>query len=186
MLDVGRLHIRWESRVRPEDIPPPDYDDPKELYAFFGLTFFHAQVLEQGIVNLAVALQARGIGGVTAGEVLELYQGLEGRTFGNVLNAARGLMAIPDSLDHDLEQARRHRNYLAHHFFVDHDCDLLSESGRNGMIDELHSILTFILRVDAECDRVWMTAWGALGLSQAWFDQEFARLRHLAPDATPN
>lgn len=47
------------------EVPVPDYDDPKEVYAFFGLTFYWAQVLEQGLVNLAVALQAKGIPGVT-------------------------------------------------------------------------------------------------------------------------
>ena len=96
------------------NVPEPEYDDPKELYAFFGMTFYYAQVLEQGIANLAVALQAKDIGGLTVGDVLEQFKGLEGRTFGNVLNATRKLTSIPASMDSDLEQARKYRNYLAH------------------------------------------------------------------------
>lgn len=30
------------------EIPNPDYDDPKEIYAFFGLTYCKAAVLEHG------------------------------------------------------------------------------------------------------------------------------------------
>jgi hypothetical protein len=51
--------------VKETDIPEPNYDDPNELYTFFGVTFYYAQCLEQGIVNLAVALRASGIGGLT-------------------------------------------------------------------------------------------------------------------------
>lgn len=33
------------------NIPEPVYDDPKELYAYSGLAFYNAQVLNQGVVN---------------------------------------------------------------------------------------------------------------------------------------
>lgn len=163
-----------------DDIPSPDYGDPKELYAFFGLTFYRAQVLEQGIVNLAVALQAKGIGKITVGDTIALYEGLEGRTFGNVLKAARTLTAIPSSLDTDLEQARVYRNRLAHAFFVANSENLLTAQGRATMIDELHSMLKFLIRVDKEFDKVWLAAWSAIGVSQSWFDTQFERIRKKA------
>ena len=49
--------------------PAPNYDDPKELYAFFGLAFYKANVLEHGVMNLAVALLAQGNLGITVAEV---------------------------------------------------------------------------------------------------------------------
>ncbi|GMV68545.1 MAG: hypothetical protein AMXMBFR76_09840 [Pseudomonadota bacterium] len=45
--------------------PAPNYDDLKELYAFFGLAFNKANVLEHGVMNLAVALLAQGNLGIT-------------------------------------------------------------------------------------------------------------------------
>jgi hypothetical protein len=166
-----------ESELDNTDIPEPEYDDPKELYAFFGMTFYYAQVLEQGIVNLAVALQASGIGGLTVGDVLDQYKGLEGRTFGNVLNAARKLTSIPASMDADLEQARKYRNYLTHSLFVKNSDNLLTLAGRKAMIDELRSMLQFITRVDEEFDSIWRAAWEKIGVSQAWFERQIETIR---------
>jgi hypothetical protein len=160
-----------------ERIPEPDYRDPKELYAFFGLTYYHAQVLEQGLVNLAVALQAKGIGNVTVRDVIDLYESIDEKTFGNVLNAARKLTRIPASIDADLQTALNYRNYLVHRFFVEHSESMLTQAGRVRMIDELRSMLKFILQVDAEFDKIWLAAWGVLGIDQKWFEKQFERIQ---------
>jgi hypothetical protein len=163
-----------------EQIPEPDYNDQKELYAFFGLTFYHVQVLEQGLVNLAVALQAKGIGNVTVRDVNDLFGGIEGKTFGNVLNAARKLTRFPASIDTDLQTALNYRNYLAHKFFVVHSRNMLTRAGQVKMIEELRSMLKFILLVDAEFDKVWIAAWGVLGVDQKWFEKQFERIQQMA------
>jgi hypothetical protein len=165
--------------MKTREMPKPDYQDPKELYAFFGLTFYNAQVLEQGLVNLAVALHAKGIVTTTVGDILGLYDDFGGKTFGAVMHAARKLTSFPPSLEADLRKALAYRNDLAHSFFVRHSEDLLSEKGRKEMIDELLSILQFVARVDAEFDPVWMSAWHVLGVTQEWFDQKFKEIRHL-------
>ncbi len=41
------------------NIPEPNYDDPKELYAFFGLAYYNAALLEHDVLNLAVAMLAK-------------------------------------------------------------------------------------------------------------------------------
>ncbi len=127
------------------EIPDPEYDDPNELYAFFGLTFYRVQVLEQGVVNLAVALNVRGKGSVSVGDVLRLYEDYGGRTFGKVLHAVKQLTTIPHSLEADLKKALDYRNYLAHAFFVRHSEDALSEKGRHAMINELRTMLEFLV-----------------------------------------
>jgi hypothetical protein len=159
------------------DIPEPNYDDPNELYTFFGFTFYYAQVIEQSVVNLAVALQAKGVGGLTASDVMDQYKRLEGRTFGNVLNAARKLTSIPASMDADLEQALKYRNQLAHSFFVERSDNLLTSAGRKVMIDELRSMLGFLTRVDEEFQTIWLAAWKKIGVSQAWFEHQFEIIR---------
>lgn len=163
--------------MKRRQIPEPDYDDPKELYAFFGLVFYEAQVLEQGVVNLAVALSAKGLGRVTVGDVRRLYENFGERTFGKVINAARALTTFPPSLEADLIQALHYRNYLAHSFFVNHSEDAVRKRGRREMIDELRSILEFLVRVDAQFDPIWMSAWHVLGITQEWFDHKFKEIR---------
>lgn len=48
------------------------------------------------------------------------------------------------------------------------------------MIDELRSMLRFILQVDAELDRVCISAWGVLGIDQKWFEKQFERIHQMA------
>src|SRR5688500_20175688 len=113
-----------------QTIPDPDYDDPKETFAFFGLTFYYAQVLEQGIVNLAGALNAKGVPGVTVGDVNTLYESMNEKTFGQVSRAAQKVIDISNPLAADLEAAVKKRNFLAHRFFVEHDTDHMTAGGR--------------------------------------------------------
>jgi hypothetical protein len=161
--------------MRPE-IPPPDYDDPKELFAFFGLTFHAAQLLEQGVVNLAVALKAAGNPSVTSQLILDLYDDVGTKTFGRVLQIARDHMTIPATIDADLAVALKKRNHLAHHFFVEHDHDMLSDAGRNKCIDLLIDDLRFFKRVDDEFDPIWQGAWVQFGVTQEVLDRILKKL----------
>jgi hypothetical protein len=111
---------------------------------------------------------------------LAVYDGLDGRTFGNVLNLARKLTTIPSTLDTDLDQARKYRNYLAHEFFVVRSEGLLTDGGRAAMIDELRTILDFLRRVDAEFDDVWMAAWQSLGVNWDRLMEHVEQLRKAA------
>jgi hypothetical protein len=147
-------------------IPSPDYEDPKEIYAFFGLTFYAAQVLEQGVVNLAVALMAAGDSNLTSQIVLDLYDDVGTKTFGRVLQIARDHMTIPGTIDADLSVAMKKRNHLAHHFFVEHDHDILTNAGRRNCIDLLIDDLKFFKRVDTDFDPIWQGAWARFGVTQ--------------------
>ena len=153
-------------------IPEPDYDDPKEVYAFFGLAYYQAAVLEHGVLNLAVAMVAKNISGVTVDNVDKLYESFDRETFGHIINAAKSTFAIPSDLEADLAIALKQRNYLAHRFFVVHDIDLMDPSGRKKMIDELIKILKHLKSVDTRMDALWMTAWEALGITKEWIEQQ--------------
>jgi len=162
------------------EVPIPDYDDPKEIYAFFGLTFYKAAVLEHGVLNLAVALLATDTPGITVSEVDKLYESFDKKTFGQVIRAARQKLDFPTDLEDDLEDALIQRNYLAHRFYMDHDIDLQRADGRRQMIDELIEILKHLQSVDARMDDLWMSAWEPLGITREWIEkkmQEFVTHR---------
>lgn len=152
--------------------PVPDYDDPKELYAFFGLTFYKANVLEHGVLNLAVALMAQGNVGITVSEINELYESFDEKTFGQVIKIAKQRYSFPETFDADLGLALKYRNRLAHHFFRDHDTDHMSVAGRKKMIDELIEIWTHIARVDQVMDEYWMSAWESHGITKEWIEKQ--------------
>lgn len=157
-----------------EDIAPPvpDYDDPKDLYAFFGLAFYKANVLEHGVLNLAVALLAQGNLGVTVGDVSNLYESFDSKTFGYILRVAKQRYSFSDEFTAALDKALAYRNHLAHGFFKEHDLDHMSRSGRKKMIDELIEIWTHLAKVDKVMDQYWMSAWEEHGVTQDWIDKQ--------------
>jgi hypothetical protein len=160
-----------------QTIPDPDYDDPKETFAFFGLTFYYAQVLEQGIVNLAVALSAKGVPGVTVEDVKTLYESMNEKTFGQVSCAAQKVINISNPLAADLEAAVKKRNFLAHRFFVERDIDHMTAHGRVKMINELRDMLLFLQNVDKRLDKVWHAASEPLGINPDWWEMQLERYK---------
>lgn len=156
-------------------IPKPDYDDPKEIYAFFGLTYYKTAVLEHGVMNLAVALLAKQVPGITVGDVDRLYDSFDKKTFGQIIKAAKAKFAFPEELEADLTTALEQRNYLAHRFFIEHDIDLLVPPGRRKMIDELIEILKHLKSVDARMDELWMSAWESFGITKEWIAEQMQK-----------
>ena len=154
------------------ELPRPNYDDPKEVYAFFGLAYYQAAVLEHGVLNLAVAMLAKRVPGITAGDVEGLYQSFDKSTFGQVINVAKAKFDIPSGLESDLALALEKRNYLAHRFFVVHDIDFMTPTGRRAMIDELIEILEHLQSVDTRMDDIWMSAWESFGITKEWIEQK--------------
>ena len=161
------------------EIPKPDYDDPNEVFAFFGLAYYQAAVLEHGVLNLAVAMLAKRVPGVTASDVERLFKSFEKSTFGQIIKAAKTRFDIPPSLEADLALALEKRNYLAHRFFIVHDIDFLTPPGQRKMIDDLTRILEFLQSVDMRMDDIWMRAWESFGVTKEWIEQ---RLREFVSE----
>lgn len=93
---------KHSDRTRP-GIPEPDYDDPKEVYAFFGLAANCVQLVEQGIVNLLVGLRILGKSGPTWGDVRILYEEADRNTLGQLLKAVRELAPFDPKLEDRLD-----------------------------------------------------------------------------------
>ena len=153
-------------------IPEPDYDDPRGIYSFFGLTSYMANVLEHGVMNLVVALLSKDVSGITVGDVDRLYESFDRKTFGQVIRVAQARFDFSESFAAKLELALDHRNYLAHSFFIIRDIDILTKSGRRKMIDELIEILEHLKKVDQEMDKMWISAWEHLGITKEWIEEQ--------------
>lgn len=152
--------------------PQPDYNDPKELYAFFGLAFYKANVLEHGVLNLAVALLAQGELEITVNDVKKLYESFDTKTFGHVLRVAKERYSFSKEFSLSLDQALAYRNHLAHGFFKKHDIDHMSASGRRRMIDELIDMWVHFAKVDKIMDEYWVSAWEEHGVTKEWIEKQ--------------
>ncbi|HAU38769.1 MAG TPA: hypothetical protein DCX07_13765 [Phycisphaerales bacterium] len=146
-------------------VPEPDFNDPKELWAFFGLAFYSAQVLEGGLINLLVAVRHNG-GHISFREIESLFSKWDRKTFGQVFEEIKKHISLSNDLEIELKKSLNIRNNLAHHFFVQHNVDLLSKTGRRKMILELVDTIEFLKKTDSKLDEVWQKEWERLGITK--------------------
>lgn len=154
------------------EVPSPDYDNPKEVWAFFGLTAYSANLIEQSLVNLAAVLKLPAVGLVTQDIFERTFQELDGKTLGQLLHAARKVADIPDDLDGLLRDVLDKRNSLIHSFFWDHSEELLSETGCHEMIDELREMIAFFVEVDLRLQEVYRPLWEKYGVNEEFIRKE--------------
>lgn len=129
-------------------------------------------LLERGVLNLAIALLSKNVEGLAGDDVQTLYETHDSKTFGQVIGIAKRLFEFDEQTEHDLRRALDDRNYLAHRFFAVHDIDLLTESGRKKMLDELVGIAVRLKAIDRKMDPIWMSAWHHLGVTAEWIDRQ--------------
>jgi hypothetical protein len=160
-------------------IPPiPEVEDcnAKEVYAFFGLCSYYAQVLEQSVVNLAVGLHVRRLTALTTLDVSDIFDRANQKTLGQLLQDIQQKVQIPDDAERSLLRALKDRNHLFHRFFVEHDIDHGSGAGRRKMIVELQKMLLHFQETDRLVDAIWIPLWGSLGLTQELMEAEIRQM----------
>jgi len=86
-------------------------DATRDVYAHFGLAYFFAECLFQGLVNI---LATNGVG-ITRGSVEERMKQFSKCTLGPLVEAAK--FTIPSEHHGDLDRALERRNFLAHGFW---------------------------------------------------------------------
>lgn len=154
------------------EIPTPDFDDPKEVYAFFGLAMYNANLVEASLINLAVALNLDKAKVITQ-EVFEAAFGeMEAKTLGQLVKATQRLASTPPELEPVLKRALDKRNFLAHRFFRENAEEFIHEAGKRAMIQELSSMIELFRQADELLTPVYMSLWEKYGVSEEFIQQE--------------
>ncbi|WP_322979948.1 hypothetical protein [Pseudomonas sp. C11] len=116
----------------------------KEVYAYFGLAIYQAQVLEHGIVNALVYCdlipnKVRTIRSKEEWAALfdTFMDGHFEKTLGKMIRTLKATFPITTELESKLAESLKLRNFLAHHYFKDRIHLFLSCKGREQMIGEL-------------------------------------------------
>ena len=153
------------------DIPEPEDYSEKEVYAFFGLAAYSAQVLEKGLVNLVVTFKTFGLP-ITRAQFDVIFEAHDSCTLGQLLRAARDHhIPIPDDTDELLTQALEERNYLNHDFFADHAGHFMTESGRRTMIQRLSDLASLFNGADRLCEPIYRPLLERMGVSEESLQQ---------------
>ena len=136
------------------EIPEPDDYGSKEVFAFFGLASYHAQVLEKGLTIIVVAFRCKGLH-ITRNEFDALYTEHNKITLGQLLNKARKSIPIPNEVDAILEEALLKRNWLVHHYFADRAVQFNTEIGRRQMLSELKALIRIFTEADHATEKMY-------------------------------
>ena len=150
------------------EVPPVDVIDMKEVYAFFGLAAFNAQVLEKGLVNFAMAYRLLEDDILTREYWLINYESINSNTFGSLLKKVKRHVDIPKIVLEYLHKSLEKRNWLAHNFFSDRSMHMSDEDGMLVMIEELRELVSLFHITDKLLDTVYMNVWAKFGVDDDW------------------
>ena len=160
------------------DIPPIESGDEKEVYAFFGLAAYMAQVLERSAINFALILQLPEVDLVTRELYESSYETLERKTFGKLLRACEKEFELPNHAKEIMDDALKTRNHLIHSYFYEKSEDLISEKGRIEMMEELQGIIGKFQIADKLLESIYLPIYDNYGVSKEYLASEYeARLQ---------
>jgi hypothetical protein len=158
------------------DVPTPDFDDPKEIYAFFGLAVYAANLLESSFINWTVALRLGTILQASRQDFDSAFAHFEKRTFGQLIKETHILTAVPAGLDLVLNKSLSERNRLVHHFFREHAANATHPAGQREMIAELSSMIELFNHADSLVTPIYQALWERFGVDEAMVERELASL----------
>jgi hypothetical protein len=151
-------------------------EETREVYARYGLAMYFAQVVEQAIVNLMIALRLPERGALTKRDIDQFMDGAFAMTFGRLLKELRQLGQPTEFVQRDLDQARDMRNWLAHRYFGDRAVQFMSPAGRVVMIEELDDATNLFLQVDETLERLSAEVRAANNVGEDAVRQEYEQL----------
>lgn len=172
-MKIGNVDI---EELKP--IPNIESGDEKEVYAFYGLAAFNAQCAEKALVNFAMGYKLLDSSALNQEEWLELYDGLNSRTFGRLLNQVKKRVELPNELRVHLEETLEKRNWLAHNFFYDFAVHLADFDGRVVMIDELQKLTLLFQIADRSIEKLSSVVWEQFGVTDEWIQTEMNAQLH--------
>lgn len=145
----GELHARIDEEF---DSLEPTSDDVKEVYARFGLAYYHAEVLYRGLCNLYCESQVPPSGPVTRHRVEEHLRTASEMTLGQLLPRLQTI--LPPELNERMAVALERRNFIAHHFWYEHAHLMPSLSGIESMVAELTQDTDLFRELDKEVEKI--------------------------------
>jgi hypothetical protein len=137
-----------------KDPPEPETGDEKEVYEFYGLASYNAQVAERGLMQLALLLRLQRISNATRAIYDQEYEALARRSFGQILTELARDQTLANDLRALLQKALGLRNHLTHHFFWDFAEEWFSHDGRLLMIQKLREATALFSEVGDKVGRV--------------------------------
>jgi hypothetical protein len=144
-------------------------DEVKEVYAHFGLAYYHSEVLHTGLCNLYALSQTPAEGGMTRPRMEEHLSEAFSSTLGRIFNLV--LPVLPENLVDKFKSAIDLRNFLAHRFWFERIHLTTTSEGVDRLVSELSNYSEAFLELDTEIDKLTGQYHKRLGLPDEMFQE---------------
>ena len=168
------------------EVPPIEGCCEKEVFAFFGLVAYSAQVLEHAALNLALVLRLPAVDQMTKQDFDKLYQSLTRKTFGGLISSAREVVEITEQQEEALKGAVDLRNYITHHYFRDRAEDFVSVAGQKEMKEEMQEFVARLTEAEQVLTSLYQPLWDKYGVTDEHIQTQMQDLARQAEERDRN
>lgn len=152
----------------------PTDDLVREMYARFGLAYYHSEVLHRGLCIILAMFDLPRRDLITRPRVEEHLAHTFSLTLGGVIIELDG--KLPAKYSTKLAEVREKRNFLAHHFWFDRAHLMFRADHIQGLIDELDGYTEIFNRLDEETSAWFHARQTELGLTDDILQDCLARI----------
>ncbi|NMA67125.1 MAG: hypothetical protein GX957_12990 [Clostridiaceae bacterium] len=154
----------------------------KEVFSYYGLSIYYAQIVERAIMNMSLVLQPPG---KTPPETTRIQNGYDALLDEEFTTEFNGLLAeqqnnteISKTLVQDLKNARDIHNHLVQNFFTENSLKIATEEGRNDMIRELYNNYQLFNKANQSLEKLFREVANKLGVTNEMITGEIKRMLH--------
>ncbi|NOQ22241.1 MAG: hypothetical protein GQ565_06290 [Candidatus Aegiribacteria sp.] len=152
----------------------PTDDLMREMYANFGLAYYHSEVLHRGLAIILATSNLPHRDLITRPRIEEKLAHAFSLTLGDVITELVG--KIPSEYSTRLDQIREKRNFLAHHFFFDRAHLMFRADHICQLIDELNGYTELFNRLDKETSQWFHNRQHEFGLTDEILQDSLTRI----------
>jgi len=147
----------------------------KEVYAWFGLAYYHSECLHRELANIYAILTFKDVTHTTTSRAEEKMAFAHSLTLGRLVNELQDLLS--EDLLRRLKIVVDKRNFLAHHFWYDRVYLMNSQDGLKNMLDELSSLSEIFNALDNDLSLHFRDRWNEFELTDELVTQTLAKTR---------
>jgi len=157
-------------------IPPPEDSSVKEVFSYYGLCMYNAQILEQELINLTVGLVAIDATVLSKGDFDKFFNEAGSKTIGQLIFDLKKRIKFSMEIKESLIKAKDDRNFVAHDFFKSHDINFGANLGREKMIKELIFYTSEFINVTSQVEVITDKVFRKLGITEEIVQREIEKM----------
>lgn len=158
------------------ETPYPKASGSKEVYAFFGLAMYSAQVFEKGLLNLVVTCKMLDKFNASRQDFDNFFNEFDRKTLGKLLQIVKGHVEFDSSQEDQLDRALQRRNFLAHQYFWDNAEEMMSNAGRMDLMMELRNDIQLFNEADTAVESILDPLRQSLGVTDESLERAFLEI----------